>query len=570
MNSGGSYIPVILSDLLSAHGVKDIVISPGSRNTPLILALANEKKFRLYSVIDERSAAFIALGIGIKTGKAVALVCTSGTALLNYAPAIAEAYYSKVPLIVVSADRPQQWIDQYEGQTIRQNGILEGIVAASYNLASEIEMRDKEWYANRIINEALLKANNLKLPVHINVSFAEPLNIIDTDAGRHKFFPRKIDYYKPSQILSLATIKQLAGAFEKKNIAIAVGSNRPDAKLNKSLKRLSVLPNVLIFHEAQSNIKGVDTSIRVSDPFLSAINFYNMPHPDLVIAIGGTWVSSSFKEYIRQLPDKTEVWTLSENLEQGLADCFMHLTKCFDVDAPSFLNGMASILEHKEIVPTSFKKDWLEAKERYRSVSKDVVPCSVWSDLKAIDTLVACLPENTDLHVSNGMSIRYLQVTSYTRLHRIDCNRGCNGIDGSTSTAVGASLVSKCPTVLLTGDMSMVYDISGLASDLKGSNLTVFVVNNYGGDIFRIIKTTRNLSFREDYMTHPISSSFENIADAFGFYYQKIESVEQLKQCCRMVTDNSLGPKLFEINTVGVNNSDVYLSLYQSLKNQKP
>ena len=210
----------ILADVVIAHGVRRAVLSPGSRNAPLLVALARREEIDKYVIVDERSAAFVALGMAQQLGEPVMLVCTSGTAVLNYAPAIAEAYYQKLPLIVVSADRPKEWIDQDDSQTIRQFEVLSQFVKKSYDIPARCNDDIARWYANRIVNDAMIEAmSGRKAPVHINVQLDEPLAGLSEYEGSQ----RVIEMIAPSQSVSGCDMEKLLDEAVGKDILVIAG-----------------------------------------------------------------------------------------------------------------------------------------------------------------------------------------------------------------------------------------------------------------------------------------------------------------------------------------------------------
>lgn len=280
-----------LASQLAARGVRFAVLSPGSRNAPIVMALERHPDISTKVVIDERSAAFIALGYAAQSGEPVAVVCTSGTALLNYAPAVAEAFYRKVPLIVISADRPMEWIDQDDSQTIRQHEALANYVKASYNL-TDIELPNLKWYANRQINDALTVAlTGRRAPVHINIQLSEPLTAT-TAVDSEKF--RKIAVVEPEAVLPTAEARRLGTLLASpRKVMIVAGFNPPSPTLNRALRRLAALPNFIVLTETVSNLHANEFISRI-DTTLSAMTEEERLQmaPDAVITLGGALVLS--------------------------------------------------------------------------------------------------------------------------------------------------------------------------------------------------------------------------------------------------------------------------------------
>lgn len=556
----------VLAYLLLQHGVKDIFLSPGTRNAPLIMAVSRFDSFRIYNVVDERSAAFMALGMASQKRRPVAVICTSGTAVLNYAPAVAEAFYKNIPLIVISADRPQEWIGQNDGQTIRQHGILSHIVKDFYDIPVPGAVQDYDWYVNRTVNSALLTAMSAPTgPLHINIQFETPLSK-ESDLLFTKEQLRVIRNFVPKAIFERNEVKTLISDFIDKRIMVVAGFGSPDDKLNRALKRLSSCPNVVVVAEAQSNIKGLDSVVDNIDGVLASFtpDDYSSFAPDLVISIGGSILSQGLKNLLRNR-STLSVWNLGYSGQQTVIDCFMHLSDNILALPAPFLNTLASVLKHSP-ADNGYAKIWNERCRVVEIATQNYIENAPWSDMKAVDCLIRELPDNINFHVSNGLSVRYLQSTDYSRLHRIECNRGCSGIDGSTSTALGGALGSNHPTVLLTGDMSARYDLIALSSGLVPSRFSVFVLNNGGGEIFRAIDNTRHLAERETHIAMASNFNFKGFAEASGFKYLEANSTDQIIDICRDINKERDKPLFVEIYTQQAPNAETFRNYFHLLK----
>lgn len=551
----------ILADLLVGHGIRNVVISPGSRSTPIVVAISHRKELKTTIVVDERTAGFVALGIAIQSGRPVALICTSGTALLNYAPAVAEAYYRCVSLIVVSADRPQQWIDQDDSQTIRQFEALENIVNLSVDISSDYEAKDFIWYTNRQINDAILAASAQRPgPVHINMRFDEPLGeLIDKNAYEQKVENRLIKSVKPDLALSTSYIRKIV----KENVAppakvlFVIGFLPPNHKLLKAFNKLADINNIAVLYEAQSNLQHIEGGCGRIDYALSQLDDEELKKlkPDLVISLGGSLVSRKIKKWLRSCSNIRH-WHIGFGPRNRSVDAFKCLETRFEVDPVMFMTGFASAVQpYKHNNPSKYKREW-EKLNNTKPLSEN----PKWSDLQVVTALVAGLDNKTNLHVSNGTSIRYLQLTDYRHIHRIECNRGVSGIDGSTATAIGASMIYPGSTVLLTGDMSARYDIGSLTLDNIPSRFSLVVLNNGGGDIFRVIGSTRNLDEREDFFACPSSLSFEKMALATGFDYERVTNLEELNEAVKHINAKRSLPLLVEVVTIGNENAEILRS----------
>lgn len=562
---------VMAASLMHGYGVREVVVSPGSRNTPLVVAASRRKGLKLLTVNDERTAGFIALGMAARTSRPVALVCTSGTALLNYAPAVAEAFYRHVPLLVFSSDRPCRWIDQDDGQTIRQPGALANIVAKTVDIPSKDGEADYGRYVNRLLNDALLTAVCIKrAPVHINMRFDEPLGEM-SEVEPADVEARRIGYIDPVPVLSKKEVTELTRDLRGGKIAIAVGLNCPDARLNKALKRIGALDNVAVFHEAQSNVKGLRNSVDSVDATLGLLSEAELDEfcPDWLLSVGGQVMSKKFKQWIRTARKPVRHWYLTSLPQDSVVDCYRLLTQIVRADVPSFINTLCSVLQADKVAVTGYSEWWAAKSAERRERTRRFLRSCPWSDFAAVAEVVDRLGSEVNLQVSNGMSIRYVQFFDYANLHRIDCNRGCSGIDGSTSTAVGAAIDCNNPTVLLTGDNSFFYDLGGLAAGTVPPNFSVIVLNNGGGDIFRNIASTKDLDGRERYFTAPSDLDVGRVAETFGFRYHLADGVDSLRKSMDEIKKSAYGPRLVEIRTRGVDNAGVLRDYYNSLKIKK-
>lgn len=516
----------MLADIIVAKGVKHAVISPGSRNAPLIVALARTGAVKKYVVVDERSAAFVAVGIASRVNEPVVLVCTSGSALLNYAPAVSEAYYRNIPLIIVSADRPVEWIDQNDSQTIRQSGVLNNIVKGNYDIPSRYADQTAKWHINRLINDAIIKATTGgKGPVHINMQLSEPL--CDVILRKDRENARVINYITPENEIESGVIGQLAAKLcRTKKVLIVAGFCAPDEKLNEALNRLSLLPNMVILSETISNLKGeniissIDRTLSVM-PNDERANF----SPDLLITFGGALVSRMLKQYLRKFAPADE-WHIGVN--DNIIDCMQSLTTEIHVSPELFFSRLADAVG-ANCADSGYANDWHNLAVLGEATHSKFISEIPWCDLKAFSVILPSIPSDYNLQFSNGTPIRYSQLFGNHDVVRCDCNRGVAGIDGATSTALGASLVSDGVTLLVTGDMSMSYDLSGLASQYNTKRFKIIVMCNGGGGIFRFIKGPSELPELEEYFEVKRELPVGKYADAFGFDYFEAGDEAELK-----------------------------------------
>ncbi len=487
----------LLAGLLKAYGVRRAVVSPGSRCAPVTVALSRSGDFALQTVIDERSAAFVGLGMALATGEPVALVCTSGTAPLNYAPALAEAYYRRVPLIAVTADRPADLVDQRDSQTIRQAHALDAVVRHSVDIADERSPRYLR-LANRLMNEVIAAAvGRIPGPVHINMQLDAPLTPLAEVTVPAEC--RRIFAETPVAGYDFAAV--LAGIEPSARVLVVAGDLAPDPCLNDVLHRLARDGKAVVFAEAQSNLRGF-----ISD-FPKGLSFDTREKPDIVVSIGGSLVSGRLKAWLRR---QHGIRHISVGADDCLVDTFFALDTALDCEPAAFFEALDGHLAPQ----TAFVAAWRQA---LAAAPRTGVAAE-------LQRLVDAMP-GADFHFSNGSSVRYAQLLDFPAAARVECNRGVSGIDGSTSTAIGYAMASERPVLFVSGDMSASYDLAAFALRGVPDSFKMVVLDNGGGDIFRAVGTTRDLAECESFFVAPPRFPLEALAAAYGFaYYTEIDT----------------------------------------------
>lgn len=483
---------IVLADLLESYGVRRIVVSPGSRNAPLIVALARSGRYRLTTVIDERSAAFAALGMAEATGTPVAIVCTSGSAMLNYAPALAEAYYSRIPLIAITADRPAEWISQRDGQTIQQAGAIDSVVRCSVSLP---EGNDDSclWHINRLVNDALAAATgNIPGPVHINVPLSIPLTEV-RQLGDKERLGRKISVISPQGAFD----RDACSFLERRRVLMVCGAGYPADSLRQAVELVGRKSSVCVLSDILSNLPGGSTE----DFTASAAS---LPEPEVVLTLGGL-LSDSMKRYLRGLAPECVFAYIG--FDDNFVDTYRHYSARIECKPEMFLRTIA---------------DSIYGDADYKDACAKVLPAA--NPGRVYDVMRA-LRDNSRghaVHFSNGMTVRYAQTICFRGDRGTFCNRGVNGIDGSTSTAIGGAIASDSPVLFVTGDMSAAYDIGALAMAEIPSDFRMAVIDNGGGHIFRKVGTTRSLPEREQYFCVPPRLPLSELAAAYGFDFYEL------------------------------------------------
>lgn len=551
--------------MLSRFGVRTVVCSPGTRNAPLLVAFNRNPELRCISVVDERSAAFIALGIASAKGEPVALCCTSGSALLNYAPAVSEAYYSGVPLIVISADRPAEWIDQADSQTIRQPGVLAAMTARTLSLSSSNPSSEEySWFVNRELNNILLAATTpgKNRPVHINIHLGEPLDLQEDDSA--DVSPRIVK----RMLLSAPAVQlQQMRAFARdvlagRRVMIVCGFMPPDSVVGNALRKIARNGNIVIVAEYTANLRGCD-AISNPDTLLTYASSRDLDSlcPDVVIYAGGSLISRQLKEFIRN--SNAECYRIG--LDEILTDTFCNLQGVFETSPEVFFKALASSM--RNVSPeTGFKSLWHTVARDADIASDNLMDTMPWSDPVAVRAILRSMPGSYNLQVSNGMPVRYVCGIPDLRCHRFSCNRGVSGIDGCTSTALGASLLTDRTTLLITGDMSAQYDIAALSSGLVTPRFKMVVMANGAGEIFHIIKATRHFAELPTLISPQVEVRWNKIADTYGMRYFEASSGEQLSAVLPSFIAEKDFPAMLCVITSSEDSASIYRTYLKSLK----
>ena len=519
----------------------NIVISPGSRNAPLAIGFASNKKFDCYSIVDERSAGFFALGMSQQTQKPTVLICTSGSALLNYFPAIAEAYYSDIPLIIISADRPDYKIDIGDGQTIRQKNVFGNHVASFKNLFQDInhntdsilesnlqnlipdslktaellKLQKKIQSSNeKIITELFAETLSFSKPVHLNVPLEEPL----TDFINQPSFKvqNNIKYKLKNNDLSVFD-SPLVKSYNK--IMILLGCANKGLLSENVINELSNCKNIVVLKETTSNINNISFLGKI-DQLIAPIelsencsDLFNEIKPELLITIGGMIISKKIKTMLRAYRPTAHIH-LGHN---DAKDTFYCGVEHYKIDPSLFLTRSLK----KLVSNYNYNQLWNNISKKREFVHEKFIKNSPFSDLKVFSVLQPKIPSIYNIQVSNSSTIRYMQLFDYNRFSKVNCNRGTSGIDGSSSTAVGASVKSTSPTLLITGDLSFFYDANGLWNSYIKSSFRIIVINNKGGGIFKILPGYKNNLISSEFIETRHKLTTKHLAKMHGFDYLK-------------------------------------------------
>lgn len=552
--------PIIdLVALCHQKGITNVILSPGSRCAPLTLAFARHPEITSRTISDERSAAFIALGMAQQLGKPVALVCTSGSAAMNYFPAIAEAFFQQIPLFVITADRPPEWIDQYDGQTVFQTQLYVEHVKKSYRFPDSFESKDQIWHANRISNEAINLANQFPAgPVHLNIPLREPLYPVADEKLIFPKHPRNIEVHEPEIILkSLELLQKEIQSFRK--ILIIPGQQLRNKRIQTVLEKLSLEKKVVIATDTISNLQS-ESTISLHDHWLGNLDLSKSLQPDLILTFGKSIISKSLKLFARK---STAVhWHIQSD---GVAkDTFQKLTRIISVSPISFLDWLSEELPLQDL---EFYASWIDLQSKTSEALESTLSDIPFGEYSAFHIISKFIPKGSKIHVANSMAVRYLNFLGKWN-QEIYCNRGTSGIDGSNSTAVGCALVSDKIITLITGDLAFFYDRNAFWHNYPLSNLRIILLNNHAGGIFRLIEGPSSQSELEEFFETRQALNGSHLAAEFGFEYNRIDTKSDLEASLNDFYSESSVPKLLEIESNSEENARILDKVKAKIKSK--
>lgn len=513
--------PVVqeLVALMLGHGVTRAVLCPGSRNSPIVATLAGQSGVECRSVTDERCAGFVALGWAQQAQAPVAVVVTSGSAVLNLHPAVAEAFYRKTPLLVISADRPAAWVGQNDGQTVPQAGVFNALVRFSAQVPE-----DDIWHANRLINESLLELRHRGGgPVHLNVPLTEPFfGMVDAPLPAVRIIERA----EASRMGADEEEALLEEAAALPRRLILLGQQHAPSPL---LEKLAAEKQFTLVGEHIANAPFADCNR--PDTLIGAMPCADWS-PDLLITCGGDIISKRMKKLLRTHPPKAH-WHISPDGE--VVDTFCALTRVLEGEPDEFWDLLAAFAEEGDEV---YRARWQAAPA--------TLPEHDFSGMKFLGDLIAHLPKNSVLHLGNSSAVRYAQLFPLPAgVTKVLCNRGVNGIEGSVSTAAGYALAEPDKLhFLIIGDLSMFYDLNGLLVARECDNLRILVLNNQEGGIFGTLPGMPDCP----YIRAPHGESIM----AWGgtnFSYTQVINTTDWPRALELLLDSELGAVMVEIYT---------------------
>jgi 2-succinyl-5-enolpyruvyl-6-hydroxy-3-cyclohexene-1-carboxylate synthase len=535
-------------------GIRQVVLSPGSRNAPFAIAFEAHPAIETFVIHDERAAAFVALGLAQETRQPVALCCTSGSACLNYYPAISEAYYRNIPLLVLTADRPAEWINQGDGQTIVQKEVFKNHSIGYLELnESGFELQESTDQTLQIFLQKLHAS--WRGPLHINIGLNEPLyNMADLQD-----FSAPLQPDSPQANTTLPDFSVLAD----KKIMVLVGQMAPDAAFEQALKRFALHSNVVVLVENTSNVQDehfnhcIDRSLNGFEPENTAF------HPDILLSFGGAIVSKRIKAFLRKHKPVLHFRVAPDFPDM---DTFRLNTTSFAVPGADFLKAIEN--QHLRLNQHNFKGKWkaLDYLAKDQQALFETSPQHL-TDYDVFANFFEVLEGPAVLHLANSSVVRYAQLFDPVKEVRYESNRGTSGIDGSVSTAVGAALGSpNIPHYLICGDISALYDSNAFWTQPFPKNLKIVIIQNNGGGIFQIIPGPANSPLRQQYFEATHSTSPAAVIRGYGF---EVLECSNKSEVSAMITDflsaaNSI--QILQIQTAQNENAAVLDQFFTFLK----
>lgn len=549
-----------LLSLLKAYHISKFVVSPGSRHIPIVISMEQDKFFKLYSVVDERSASFFAIGLIQQSREPVGIICTSGTASANYCSAISEAYYQELPLLVITADRQPSLLDQHEDQMIHQSTMYKNVAKYMVNLPVVNDAND-EWYNNRLINQALIELNHHGCgPVQINIPIPEH---IDAFTVAELPVQRKINLYDLG--ISEKKWEEIAEALSGRKIILVCGEGNPlSEEEQRFLEAFLDKYDCIALCDKMSNVHH-PYAIENAFPVLQAMSRGDVKEctPDIVLSIRANYsFNPEFKSFVNRCQDRSiQNWYISPSGK--ITDPFHKLTKVFEMNEFAFLYKVAT-----SKVPT---KSTHEYGDVWKVISESIEEPKVsYSHVFTISKFLPLLPKNSILQLANSNSVRIAQLYHIDPSIEIHCNRGTDGIDGCMSTTIGFAAATDKPVFLMIGDLTFFYDMNALWNRQLGKNVRIILNNNNGGAIMHM---PRRPEFAMELLPDCISAAHHTSAKAWaldrGFKYLSAHDESEVEDGVKKLTDMNLdGPVLLEVFTDMLEDTKIFQGYYAAISRQ--
>lgn len=541
-----------LAKVCENAGIKHAIICPGSRSAPLVYAFTQHTKITCYSIVDERSAAFVALGLAQQCNEPVIIIATSGTACLNFFPAVAEAYYQKIPLLILTADRPPEMLNQQDGQMIMQKGVYGKHVLGSHELLCFDENQSDFKLTERIVANAIDECQNGEKhgPVHINVPLREPLYDIPLNTKDFSYLNTEVEEIKQS-IRKLPLLSEVSEAWmQAKKRIILIGQMTPNKQITSYLQKIVEADDVVVLSDIVSN-QGAACFVPHFDSIIqfASEEVLNQLNPDFILSFGGPMVSKSLKNWLKK--QKPSHHFRLQN-ESEIIDTYQNVTQAIIAEVAPYLDSFHSLNIFKNQDQKTYRAVWLEQEKKFNLSFQTFLQNRPWSEPKAMQQVINNLVPYTQVQLGNSSAVRW---ASWLGLQQsalsIFSNRGTSGIDGTISTAIGSAMAMPNQIVtLIVGDLSLFYDQNGFWQNNLPSNLKIIVLNNGNGNIFNWIDGPKKSPAQLPYFTTPHKLSIGKLCSQYGLNYlscsEESKLEEQLKELYNPTETISILDLIFE------------------------
>ncbi|MBL0308663.1 MAG: 2-succinyl-5-enolpyruvyl-6-hydroxy-3-cyclohexene-1-carboxylic-acid synthase [Bacteroidetes bacterium] len=557
----------MIAELCKQHGMRKVVFSPGSRSAPIYIAFSQIPEIECIIIPDERVAGYFALGMAQQSRELIGVVCTSGTAVVNLAPSYYEAYYQQQAVIYISADRPEQAFMKGDNQAIDQSYALstEDTEAISFN-AEETELTELNEQLNNI-NWTLKTSNfDTPTPAHINIYLDEPLYDLTEEPLRH-FDAEEVRLDISSKLLKSDKEKIIAkfSTFHKK--MIIVGLHEPNKEFVRRISQLSHRKDILIVRETTSNLP-IKNSVMNVDACITVMNEFSNEFliPEVVITMGRQIVSKKVKEFLKHQPqlhwDIEEEWSAQRNWSFLGEDIYDEISQGNEIE---FLDAL---LETPESVTSDFREQWMSLSSYAKQKTEKYLEQIPFSDMKVFELLIPSFPNDANIQYGNSTPVRYSNLFRHqTPGLTVHSNRGTSGIDGCVSTAAGAAYANKRMTLSIVGDISFFYDSNALWNNFLTPDFRVIVINNSGGNIFRLIEGPTKLKGFEEFFETRHQLTAKHLAAHHQIPYYYCDNQHDLEIILQTFYEPHNGkPAILEIKTNGKVSAEVYKNYFKYLK----
>lgn len=555
MYSDNKSIQIIIS-LFKEFGVRNAVLSPGSRNVPVVHSVERDPYFNCHSIVDERGAGYFAIGLAVETQEPVFISCTSATAAANYSSAVCEAYEQKLPIIILTSDRNPYYLNQLEDQLIPQTLLFPGRTKKQITLPIIKDDVDY-WYCRRIVNEALLEMNhNGSGPIHINVP---------TEWGLYaqNFNTKELPKINPIKRVTIRDmfaghIKEVDELKSKKRVLIIYGQSRPTSKeLVETINIFASKYSCVISSETISNItcnNQINTSLITRA--LSKDTFSSQYAPELVISVGGNYVSQ-IKGLLKGCTQDFEHWTINE--EGVVVDQFKMLTKIFECSEIEFFRYFSQQNE-EERSENEYLKLW---NDKINSMPQ---PQFTYSSNYAMQEFLKVVPKNSLIHYGNGVSAHISQYFPVDSSLEHYCHTGTTTIDGSVSTFIGQSSVTERLAFLFVGDLSFFYDMNGIWNRYVKNNVRILIYNNEGGETFHW-NNAKDIDTLPQHISAEHFASAKGWVESRGFKYLSSHNQEEFDdELPEFMVSESNQPIVFEVFTKKDTDAKMLMAYYDEIR----